>query len=187
MLHDDSIGLLFRLFVHDIDTAYHCCRVAGMVEKMSNYMNVSASSMEIYFSAALLHDIGKSAIRSNILCAARPLTDEERDEMKWHSVMGEDLARYYHYPEEVQRLIRWHHERLDGSGYPDGLCGDSVSQGVRLIGLCDSVDAMVGYRPYRQADTREACLQKLEKDAPMFDSSLVELLTEHWDEVVRPK
>lgn len=187
MLHDDSIELLFRLFAHDTDTAYHCCRVAGMVEKMSNYLKLSASEKEIYFSGALLHDIGKSRVAPQILKAPRALSSDEMSEIRMHPVWGEEFAKICSYPEDVCKLIRWHHERLDGSGYPDKLMGDELSDGVRLIGLCDSIDAMAHYRPYHTGCSKEECYSRLSADASLFDEHMMEMFFQNWDDIIRPE
>ena len=184
MLHDDSIEFLFRLFAHDMDTAYHSCRVSGMVEKMTEYLMLPVSSREIYFSAALLHDIGKAKIASQILQAPRALETSEWELMHQHPTFGENLARCCEYPEQVCKLIRWHHERIDGSGYPDGLKGNDVNEGTRIIGLCDTVDAVLRKRPYHPERSRVECMSIIQKENGKFDEKYIEVLDEFWDSII---
>jgi HD-GYP domain-containing protein (c-di-GMP phosphodiesterase class II) len=101
--------------------------------------------------AAAFHDIGKIAVPETILNKRGPLTDDERREIERHPVVGEQILQPVDFLERVRPLIRHCHERWDGSGYPDGLAGDSIPLGARVILVCDAHDAMTSDRPYRSA------------------------------------
>jgi HD-GYP domain-containing protein (c-di-GMP phosphodiesterase class II) len=101
--------------------------------------------------AAALHDIGKIAVPDAILTKPGPLTDAERRELERHPLVGEQILEPVDFLERVRPLVRHCHERWDGSGYPDGLAGDRIPLGARVIQVCDAHDAMTRHRPYRPA------------------------------------
>jgi putative nucleotidyltransferase with HDIG domain len=127
-------------------------------------------------NAALLHDIGKiEAVYTEILRKPDVLTPEERAIMESHVTRGVKLLRdLSSVPEEVVKIVRHHHEREDGNGYPDGLLADEIPIGSKIIVLCDAVDAMLSDRPYRDALPLSAVLEQLEQNAGrQFDHHVV--------------
>lgn len=111
--------------------------------------------------AALLHDIGKVGIPEHILCKAGPLTQLERQIVEEHPKKGADLLLDIGYLENVSAAILHHHERWDGSGYPDGLQGEQIPLISRIIGACEAYDCMVSYRPYRRKMLPAAAVQEI--------------------------
>jgi putative two-component system response regulator len=115
-------------------------------------------------SGGYLHDVGKIAIPDAILLKPSPLTSGEFDLMAQHTVIGERLCADLHSLGPVQAIVRHHHERLDGSGYPDGLRGDAVPLLAQIVSIADAFDAVLTDRPYRAALTREHAFDELRRD-----------------------
>jgi HD-GYP domain-containing protein (c-di-GMP phosphodiesterase class II) len=126
---------------------------------------------------ALLHDIGKRAIPDAILLKPAPFTDAEFAVMKQHTILGEAMCVTA--PAVVRSIIRSHHERIDGSGYPDGLRGKRIPLPAQIIALVDSFDAMTSARPYRGARSHGEAFEILRDDAKrgLFQVDLVDALT----------
>jgi two-component system cell cycle response regulator len=112
---------------------------------------MSADELRVLRYAAAFHDIGKIAVPETILNKPGPLTDSERVQIERHPVVGEQILRPVDFLEPVRELVRSCHERWDGSGYPDGLAGEKIPLGARVILVCDAHDAMTRDRPYRPA------------------------------------
>ncbi|AFV12199.1 response regulator [Thermacetogenium phaeum DSM 12270] len=126
--------------------------------------------------AAFLHDLGKVDIPEEILNKPGPLSDAEKKVCQRHPVTGADIVRQIKSLEEIVPLIRHHHERYDGQGYPDGLAGEEIPLGARIIALADSFDAMITNRPYRRARTYQEAIEIVKKEAGrQFDPHLAEL------------
>jgi putative two-component system response regulator len=126
--------------------------------------------------AGLLHDIGKIAVPESLLNKRGPLTREEFIRVIDHPVIGEEICRPLHTILPVLKLIRHHHERYDGRGYPDGLKGDEIPYEVRMISIVDAYDALTSHRAYRPAPlTHTAAIETLkrEADAGKWDPVLV--------------
>ena len=127
--------------------------------------------------AALLHDIGKVGIPDDILHKARDLSDQEWHTMREHPVIGERIVRTIPGLGPVARIIRHEHERWDGSGYPDGLAGEDIPVGARIILACDAYHAMTSNRPYRQAMAHSDAVRELAEGAgSQFDPEVTEAL-----------
>jgi putative nucleotidyltransferase with HDIG domain len=119
---------------------------------------------------ALLHDVGKVAVPSEILNKPGALTPDERTIMEAHTVAGYEMLREIDFPWDVLPLVRGHHERWDGRGYPDGLAGTAISEGARIVCVADVFDALTTDRPYRRAFSWEDALGMMSRDAgTMFD------------------
>jgi two-component system, cell cycle response regulator len=158
-------------------TAEHAQAVAELAERVGMRMGMGSQDRRALRWGALLHDVGKVAVRREVLEKPGPLTDEELEEVKQHTVVGaamvEKVARFG----RVHELVRWSHERFDGDGYPDGLAGSAIPLGARVISACDAYDAMVSNRPYRRALTRQAALAELRAGAGgQFDPDVVRAL-----------
>jgi putative nucleotidyltransferase with HDIG domain len=124
---------------------------------------------------AILHDIGKIYIHESILSKAGPLTQEEWAEMKQHPVIGAELLKGIPYLSEVIPVIRSHHERWDGLGYPDGLSGEAIPMGARIVAIADCFDAMTTDRIYHAASSPEQALAEIRKGAGnRYDPAVVE-------------
>jgi HD-GYP domain-containing protein (c-di-GMP phosphodiesterase class II) len=124
--------------------------------------------------AAALHDIGKLSVPESILCKPGPLTAEERAVMERHTIVGEQILAPIEFLAGVRLLVRHEHERWDGGGYPDGLAGEAIPLGSRIILACDALHAMTSDRPYRRALSHDAALEELRSHAgTQFDPRVV--------------
>lgn len=142
-------------------TAGHEQRVAVLSLEIAREMGLSDDTCEGLEYGALLHDVGKLAVPTDILTRPGRLTDSEYDVVKSHAEHGYDILRSIDFPWPVADIIRQHHERLDGSGYPLGLKGDEICQEARIIGVADVVEAMWSHRPYRAGLGIDAALDEL--------------------------
>ena len=150
--------------------AQHAIDVAGLSVRVCDALDVDPVATSRVQRAALLHDVGKVAIPRAVLDAPRRLTDAEWLEVRAHPVIGEELVRAFPWLADVASLIRHHHERWDGAGYPDGLSGEEIPLGARIIAVCDAFDAMTSPRPYRAPVTRVQAVWRLrEAAATQFD------------------
>jgi two-component system cell cycle response regulator len=126
--------------------------------------------------AARLHDIGKTAIPDAILNRPGPLTEHEWEFMRRHTLIGERIVSAAPALASTAPLIRSSHERYDGTGYPDGIAGDEIPIGARIIAVCDAFDAMTSQRPYRVSVTADAAFQELARCAgSQFDPRVVDV------------
>ena len=120
-----------------------------MTEKICDLLNLPLDEKEVYHIAAHLHDVGKIGIRDSVLLKEGKLSQEEWEIMKSHSIQGYNILKNVKSFEEVAKIVRLHHERFDGKGYPDELEGNNIPFGSRIIAVADSIDAMISDRPYR--------------------------------------
>ncbi len=135
--------------------------------------------------AAIFHDIGKVAVRDDVLAKSGPLSAEERSQIQAHAVVGERILSSVEFLAEVLPLVRHEHERWDGRGYPDGLAGESIPLGARIVLACDAFDAMTSDRPYRPAmSDAEARAELLAGAGTQFDERVVAALLEELDQPV---
>jgi HD-GYP domain-containing protein (c-di-GMP phosphodiesterase class II) len=146
-------------------TAAHGEDVAGLAERVALRMGLSRAQARDVRYAAMLHDIGKIAVPSEILLKPGPLTDEEWVVMRSHAVVGGDLVARIDAFAHLAPAVRASHERLDGGGYPDGLAGEQIPLAARIIAACDTYDAIVTDRPYRPARTSAQAAAELERVA----------------------
>jgi putative nucleotidyltransferase with HDIG domain len=141
----------------DAYTLGHCERVADLACAMAVDYGFDPTAMFWFRVGALLHDVGKIVVPSDILNKAGPLAPEERAIMERHPVAGVELLNEVEFPWDVLPMIRGHHERWDGHGYPDALAGESIPLPARILCIADVFDALTSDRPYRRAyDTRDA-------------------------------
>ena len=143
--------------------AGHQSRVAALTLAMARKLKFSADDLEILRIAALLHDIGKIYVPADFLNRPGVLRDEEFSVIKMHPEVGYGILQNLGEDWPVAIIIRQHHERMDGSGYPHGLSGADIDKGARLIAVADVVDAMCSHRPYRPSLGIEAALAEIEK------------------------
>jgi HD-GYP domain-containing protein (c-di-GMP phosphodiesterase class II) len=142
-------------------TAAHGQDVAGMAERVALRMGLVASQARNVRYAAMLHDIGKIAVPSEILLKPGPLTDAEWEIMRNHAAVGGELVGRIDAFAHLAPAVRASHERFDGGGYPDGLAGEEIPLAARIIAACDTYDAIVTDRPYRPARTPTEALAEL--------------------------
>ena len=118
-------------------------------------------------SAAYLHDIGMVAVDKRLLGKVSKLDAEESQDIRDHTIIGHQIVSHVQFPwPQIPEIVRWHHERADGSGYPDGLHGDEIPQAVRVVALAETFDAMISERPYRERMSVGAALQELIRMTP---------------------
>jgi putative two-component system response regulator len=166
-------------------TQGHADRVSRYSLALADRIGLADNEKDVLQRGAILHDIGKIAVPDAILNKPGPLTPEEFDIAKQHPVEGVKIVSQLESVREVIPLIRWHHERLDGSGYPDGLKGDAIPLLVRILSVADVYDALASARPYRGVLPHNVCLEILQKNAAggEFDAALVKAFSElpPWD------
>lgn len=174
------------LGVRDPYTQEHEQRVAELAEKVGKRMGLNEDKQLGLYLGGILHDIGKIAIPETILTKPGELKDVEWKMIKSHPEVGYNkILEDTNFPWPVAEMALHHHERLDGSGYPDGLEGDELSLEVRILGAVDVIEAMSTRRPYRAARSRERTLEAIkEGKGEKFDPEVVEVLVDLIDEGV---
>lgn len=166
----------------DSYTAAHAREVADLSERTARALGMEGEDLRTLRYGALLHDIGKIAIPSEILHKPGPLTDEQYEEMKQHTIVGAKMLERIPYFADVHPLVRSSHERWDGAGYPDRLTGDEIPLGARVISACDAFHAMISDRPYRMAMNRADAVSELRRNAgTQFDPDVIAALLELLD------
>lgn len=145
-------------------TAGHCQRVADDATAIATDMGFDESNLFWFRVGALLHDVGKIVVHSDILNKPGPLTPDERREMEKHPVAGVELLRDIDFPWDVFPMIRGHHERWDGHGYPDGLAGEDIPLAARILCVADVYDALTSDRAYRRAFAPREALRLMQAD-----------------------
>lgn len=124
---------------------------------------------------SILHDIGKLAIPDNILLKSGKLSDEEYELLKSHSEKGVEFIKDLKFLEDIMSIVRNHHERIDGKGYPDGLKGDEIERLTKIVTIADAYDAITSEREYRDAlDEKEAIEELIKHKGTQFDSCLLD-------------
>lgn len=144
-------SLALTVEARDASTDGHCQRLALYATALGNAIGASHDELAALERGGYLHDVGKVGIPDAILLKPGPLDDDERLLMQQHTVIGERLCGNLRSLASVRPIVRWHHERLDGSGYPDGLCGDAIPLTAQIVGVVDVFDAVTTARPYRGA------------------------------------
>ena len=159
----------------DTMTEHHCQRLAGLAHLLATAVELDPVSIKGVVFGALLHDIGKIGVSDGILRKTGALTDDEWIEMRRHPIIGEQICRPLASSREFAPIVRHHHERWDGGGYPDRLKGEEIPIGARIVGLVDAFDAIVHDRPYREAGSLENAMVEIVAGAGHhFDPELVE-------------
>jgi diguanylate cyclase (GGDEF)-like protein len=167
--------LLKVLSERDFELGEHGNAVAALVEPIARRLDVSEAEVKRTHDAAELHDIGKSGIPDSILNKAGPLDEEEWKFMHRHTLIGERIILAAPSLASSASLVRSSHERFDGKGYPDGLAGDEIPLGSRIIFACDAFDAMTSKRPYKSPlSTTEAISELRHCAGRQFDPAVVE-------------
>jgi len=173
----EALTVLAKLIeMRDSYTAGHSEKVSMWSEIVARKLGLSREEQEKIKLAARLHDIGKISIPDGILNKPAPLSKEEYAEIKKHSALGADLFSNIKSLKEVSKIIRHHHEWYNGEGYPDGLAGEEIPLGSRIISVADAYQAMTSDRPYRKAFSKEKAIAELERGAgSQFDPKIVRI------------
>jgi len=168
-------SLVVALEARDQYTSGHSQRVSKMALAISQSLDMARNQTKIIKLAGLLHDIGKIGIKESVLLKQDRLTDEEYSHISAHSVIGERILRPVIDDQEILKIVRHHHERHDGRGYPDGLSGEQIPWGARILAVADTYDAMTSDRPYRKALSPRIALDELKRQInTQFDPAVVE-------------
>jgi two-component system cell cycle response regulator len=157
------------------DLGIHLDKVTDLCKEVGRKLALPEEQVTHLLQAASLHDVGKAAIPDAILNKPGSLDAQEWAFMHRHPVIGERILGAAPALAQAAKLVRSSHERVDGKGYPDGLAGDDIPLGARIIAVCDAYDAMTSDRPYRAAMSHEGALSELRKCAgTQFDPLVVE-------------
>jgi HD-GYP domain-containing protein (c-di-GMP phosphodiesterase class II) len=173
-VYQSLVGLCAALEAKDAYTRGHGERVGAWSRRLAARLALPSDQVERVGQAGLLHDIGKIGVPESVLGKRGALDDAEWSHMRRHPLVGAQIVGPFETLAGVDVLIRHHHERLDGRGYPDGLTGESIPLGARIIAVADVYDALTSERPYRAAWPHEcamACL--LEQAGATLDARAV--------------
>jgi putative nucleotidyltransferase with HDIG domain len=156
----------------------HSLRVGRYSAAIGEALGLDPTDVASLRSAGYLHDIGKVAVDKRLFEKPAKLDPQESREMQQHTVVGHQIVSQVQFPwPQIPEIVRWHHERDDGSGYPDGIHGSDLPKAVRIVALADTFDAMISERPYRQRLTVGVALQELIRMSPQkFDPQLLHAL-----------
>jgi putative two-component system response regulator len=157
----------------DVTTEQHCQRMAGLAAQLGAKVGLTDVELQGLTYGALLHDVGKIGVPEGILTTAGPLSPEEWTVLRRHPEIGERICQPLELSRAFVTIIRHHHERWDGFGYPDRLGGETIPLGARIVGLVDAFDAMTHDRPYRVALQPDIALEEIRAGAGrQFDPAL---------------
>lgn len=182
-LKDDFFRAIFvslakLLELKDPETAQHSARVAMFSRDLAAEMGFSDEEQSRIHLAGLLHDVGKVGVPDEILLKPGRLTPEQRAVMERHSRYSAEAIAGIPGFSDLTRMVYAHHERLDGSGYPDAVVGSDIPIGARILGVADTFEALTSDRPYRKGRTAEEALQVFDEDAHLFDEDVVGALND---------
>ncbi len=169
----DALGRMMAL--HDPEVGRHHARVAALAFAIAHTLGVPRTESEGIRLAAALHDIGKIAVPLAVVNKAAPLSLAELQLLQTHPQAGQHILESIAFGAPVAAMVRQHHERVDGSGYPDGLSGGEILRGTRIIAIADVVDSMVTDRPYRRAPGLAAAEAELRRGCgSLYDPAAVD-------------
>jgi putative nucleotidyltransferase with HDIG domain len=186
-LEQDFLSLV-RIWGESIEakdryTRGHCQRVAEYACRIARATGVPERDLVWFRMGAFLHDLGKTAVPAELLNKPGQLTEDERVIMQRHTVTGDEMLADFPFPWEIRPMIRSHHERWDGSGYPDGISGNDIPITARILRLADVFDALTTTRSYRQPLTAQQALRVMEDDQGSFDPDLFEVFKRLFPEI----
>jgi len=156
------IAMALLIEARDGNTEGHCHRMANYATALGRALNLGEEDLQALHRGGFLHDIGMLAIPDSVLRKSGPLDPEEFELMQSHTIVGDSLCGNLRSLESVRPIIRHHHERFDGSGYPDGLKGDEIPLVAQIIGLVDVYDAVTTRRPYQGPHSAEEAIDILQ-------------------------
>jgi putative nucleotidyltransferase with HDIG domain len=183
---DDSgiVDLVRGVERWDPHTAAHMWTVANIAGHVGLQMGLPTQKLGTLFVGALLHDVGKIAIPNSVLNKPESLTPEEHALMRLHPSIGVKILERFGVPSPILLMVNHHHERFDGKGYPEGLRGDEIPLGARVIVAADALEAMTGGRPYRCKVPWEEALEEIVSNVgTQFDPEVVRALLRLEEEV----
>ena len=171
---------------HDMDTYYHSFRVAKLSLQISRIMGLTEREQQVAYYCGLLHDIGKLEVDKRILTKSDKLTQDEWSSIQQHPILGyQILKRYPIFDNEINYTVLFHHERLNGSGYPFKLSEDQIPVNARIVAVAESYDAMINNRPYsRKKSVKEALNLILSEKGTLFDPIVVDAIYQYLNDKV---
>jgi putative two-component system response regulator len=177
---DATEGVLFALAraveARDRHTIHHAERVGRYAQAMGEAVGLHSEDNDLLYEGGVLHDLGKIAIADAILLKPGPLNEQEFARMREHSAEGERICLSLRSVADYLPIIRHHHERVDGAGYPDHLRGSAIPLGARIVAIADAWDAMISDRPYRAGLGRDEARRRLASGSgKQWDAAIVEL------------
>ena len=179
-------ALALAIEAKDHTTHTHLQRVRTYAVAVATDLNLAEGEIEALRAAALLHDIGKLAVPEQIINKPGKLTAEEFEKMKVHPLVGAEILERVAFPYPVAPIVRSHHERWDGTGYPEGLSGEQIPMGARILAAVDCLDALASHRQYRPALPLGGAMAKVKEMAgSWFDPKVVEILESRYVELER--
>ena len=168
-----------RYYAHDCEGRRHAVNVARLALRIGLGLRLPRPDLLAIAVGAILHDVGKLTVPALVLEKPGDLTSAEWMLVRAHPQTGERLVAPYLRHPTVRSVVRWHHERVDGRGYPDGLRGETIPLAARVVAVADAFEAMVASRPYSRARTpREAVAETIDCAGRQFDERCVERLSE---------
>jgi len=179
-------ALALAIEAKDHTTHTHLQRVRTYAVELARQLKLGEEQIEALRAAALLHDIGKLAVPEQIISKPGKLTPEEFEKMKVHPIVGAEILERVAFPYPVAPIVRSHHERWDGTGYPEGLAGEQIPIGARILAAVDCLDALASHRQYRPALPLSEAMEKVkEKSGTWFDPEIVAILESRYVELER--
>jgi putative nucleotidyltransferase with HDIG domain len=179
-------ALALAIEAKDETTGEHLQRVRVYAMELANELGLSEDDKEALQAASVLHDIGKLAVPEHIISKPGKLTPEEFEKMKIHPIVGAEILEQVHFPYPVVPIVRAHHEKWDGSGYPLGLAGEAIPIGARILAAVDCLDALASDRQYRKALPLDEAMAKVASEAgTSFDPQIVAILGRRYIELER--
>ena len=168
-------SIITMVGARDSYTKEHSDRVTMYSVKIAEMIGVSSEEINTLRFGGYLHDIGKIGVRDTVLLKPGKLSMEEISEIQLHALIGDEIVKPINFFEKERKIIRHHHERYDGKGYPDGIGGEDIPTIVRILTVTDAYDAMTSHRPYRKALSIQEATEELERCAgTQFDPMVVE-------------
>ncbi len=164
-------------------TSGHCQRVADYACRIAEEAGIPAHDITWFRMGAFLHDVGKMEVPAEILNKPGRLTDEERLIMERHTVIGDEMLAPVEFPWDIRPIVRSHHERWDGTGYPDRLVGEAIPYTARILRIADIFDALTTARSYRKPLSPEQAYAIMEDDYGSFDPELFEVFRRLYPEL----
>jgi len=177
-------ALSLAIEAKDHTTHDHLKRVQMYAIQIGEDLGLAPEELDALRAASLLHDIGKLAVPEQILSKPGRLTPEEFEKMKIHPIVGSEILSRVQFPYPVYPIVRSHHERWDGRGYPDGLQGDQIPIGARILSVVDCFDALTSERPYRRARSAEEAISHIKLESgKSYDPKVVDRLEQRYFEL----
>jgi putative two-component system response regulator len=171
-----ALALTAAIEARHLETGDHCRELGTIGERVATVLGLSQQERTTIRIGGYLHDVGKIAIADRILLKPGKLTDEEYAEMQRHSEIGASIVQTHEAMTDIARIVRHHHERFDGRGYPDRLVGDEIPLGARIISIADAFSAMTNDRVYRKAIPAEQAWEEIRRNSgTQFDPAILEV------------